>query len=120
MASSQRAAVVTGSSRRNGYETSLTLARQHHQTPKGFLTYATISSLTKGENIKSLAQKEKLPLRTVKLDVTDHISVKNAVQSITAEAKRIDVLVNDAGYGLFGAFEDLSMEEIKSLSRFQY
>jgi NAD(P)-dependent dehydrogenase (short-subunit alcohol dehydrogenase family) len=108
MTSSQRVAVVTGSSTGNGYETSLTLARN------GFLTYATMRSLNKGENIKSLAQKEKLPLKTVQLDVTDDISVKNAIQSIIAESNRIDVLVNNAGYGLFGAFEDLSMEEIKA------
>ena len=101
----KESAVVTSG---NGYETSLTLARN------GFLTYATMRSLYKGENIKSLAQKEKLPLKTVQLDVTDDISVKNAIQWITAEANRIDVLVNNARYGLFGASEDLSMEEIKS------
>jgi NAD(P)-dependent dehydrogenase (short-subunit alcohol dehydrogenase family) len=108
MASNQRVAVVTGSSSGIGHETSLTLARN------GFLTYATMRSLHKGENIKSLAEREKLPLKTVQLDVTDDISIKNAIQSITAEANRIDVLVNNAGYGLVGAFEDLSMEEIKS------
>ena len=36
------------------------------------------------------------------------------MQSITAEASRIDVLVNNAGYGINGAFEDLAMEEIKA------
>jgi len=108
MTSSQRVAVVTGSSSGNGYETSLTLARN------GFLTYATMRSLNKGENIKSLAQKEKLPLKTVQLDVTDGIAVKNAIQSITAEANRIDVLVNNAGYAVVGAFEDCCMEEIKA------
>jgi NAD(P)-dependent dehydrogenase (short-subunit alcohol dehydrogenase family) len=108
MASNQRVAVVTGSSSGIGHETSLTLARN------GFLTYATMRSPDKGENIKSLAEKEKLPLKTVQLDVTDDTSVKNAIQSITAESSRIDVLVNNAGYGLFGAFEDLSMEEIKA------
>ena len=66
------------------------------------------------QNIKSLAEKEKLPLKTVLLDVTDDKSVKNAMQSITAEASRIDVLVNNAGYGINGAFEDLAMEEIKA------
>jgi NAD(P)-dependent dehydrogenase (short-subunit alcohol dehydrogenase family) len=109
MTSNQRVAVVTGSSTGNGYETSLTLARN------GFLTYATMRNLNKGENIKSLAQKEKLPLKTVQLDVTDDISVKNAIQSITAESNRIDVLVNNAGYTVVGAFEDHSMEEIKAL-----
>src|SRR5215469_3201945 len=108
MTSNQRVAVVTGSSTGNGYETSLTLARN------GFLTYATMRNPTKGEDIKSLADKEKLPLKTVQLDVTDDISVKNAIQSITDEVSRIDVLVNNAGYALFGAFEDLSMEEIKA------
>ena len=76
MASNQRVAVVTGSSSGIGHETSLTLARN------GFLTYATMRSLNKDENIKSLAEKEKLPLKTVQLDVTDGISVKNAIYSI--------------------------------------
>jgi NAD(P)-dependent dehydrogenase (short-subunit alcohol dehydrogenase family) len=103
MTSSQRVAVVTGSSSGNGYQTSLTLARN------GFLYI-----LNQDENIKSPAQKEKLPLKTVQLDVTDDISVKNAIQSITAESSRIDVLVNNAGYGIYGAFEDLTIEEIKA------
>jgi NAD(P)-dependent dehydrogenase (short-subunit alcohol dehydrogenase family) len=108
MTSNQRVAVVTGSSSGNGYETSLTLAR------KGFLTYATMRSLTKGENIKSVAQEEKLPLKIVQLDVTEDESVKNAMQSIISEANKVDVLVNNAGYALFGAFEDLTIEEIKA------
>jgi short-subunit dehydrogenase len=104
----QKVALVTGASSGIGHETSLTLARN------GFLTYATMRNLNKSENIKSLAEKEKLPLKTVLLDVTDDRSVKNAMQSITAEASRIDVLVNNAGYGINGAFEDLAMEEIKA------
>ena len=108
MTSNQRVAVVTGASSGIGHETSLTLARN------GFLTYATMRNLNKSENIKSLAEKEKLPLKIVQLDVTDDRSVKNAMQSITAETSRIDVLVNNAGYGVNGAFEDLSMEEIKA------
>jgi NAD(P)-dependent dehydrogenase (short-subunit alcohol dehydrogenase family) len=104
----QRVAVVTGSSSGIGYETSLTLARN------GFLTYATMRNLNKSKNINSLAEKEKLPLKIVQLDVTDDGSIKNAIQSIIAEASRIDVLVNNAGYPLGGAFEDLAMEEIKA------
>jgi NAD(P)-dependent dehydrogenase (short-subunit alcohol dehydrogenase family) len=103
-----KVALVTGSSSGIGYETSLMLARNC------FLTYATMRNLKKSENIKSLAEKEKLPLKVVELDVTDDGSVKNAIHSITAESGRIDVLVNNAGYALNGAFEDIAMEELKA------
>ena len=104
----QKVAVITGSSSGIGFETSLTLARN------GFLTYATMRSLEKGATIKTVAEKEKLPIKVVQLDVTKDKSVDNAIQTIASEAAgRIDVLVNNAGYGLVGSFEDLSMEEIK-------
>jgi NAD(P)-dependent dehydrogenase (short-subunit alcohol dehydrogenase family) len=103
-----KVAVVTGSSTGIGYETSLTLARN------GFLTYATMRNLNKSENMKMVATKENLPIRIKQLDVTDDISVTNAVQAVSSEAGRIDVLVNNAGYGLNGAFEDLAMDEIKA------
>jgi NAD(P)-dependent dehydrogenase (short-subunit alcohol dehydrogenase family) len=106
--SNKKVAVVTGSSTGIGYETSLILARN------GFLTYATMRNLNKSENIKSVATKENLSIRIKQLDVTDDVSVKNAIQSISSEAGRIDVLVNNAGYGLNGAFEDLAMDEIKA------
>jgi NAD(P)-dependent dehydrogenase (short-subunit alcohol dehydrogenase family) len=109
MISNQRVAVVTGSSSGIGLETSLTLARN------GFLTYATMRNLNKSEKIKSLAQKGKLPLKIIQLDVVDERSVENAIRSITtAESSRIDVLVNNAGYTVNGAFEELAMEEIKA------
>ena len=103
-----RVALVTGSSSGIGYETCLMLARN------GFLTYATMRDLKKSENIKLLTEKEKLPLKVQQLDVTDDLSVKNAVQSTTAESGKIDVLVNNAGYALNGAFEDIAMEELKA------
>src|SRR5918995_7479296 len=106
--SNNKVAIVTGSSTGIGYETSLNLARS------GFLTYATMRNLNKSENMKSVATKENLPIRIKQLDVTDDASVTNAIQAITSEAGRIDVLVNNAGYGLNGAFEDLSMDEIKA------
>ncbi len=103
----QRVAIVTGSSTGIGYETSLALARN------GFLTYATMRNLNKSENIKSLATKESLPLHVTQLDVTDDASVKNAVEAILSKEGRIDILVNNAGYVLSGAFEDLTIDEIK-------
>jgi short-subunit dehydrogenase len=71
-------------------------------------------NLNKSENMKMVATKENVPIRIKQLDVTDDISVTNAVQAISSEAGRIDVLVNNAGYGLNGAFEDLAMDEIKA------
>jgi NAD(P)-dependent dehydrogenase (short-subunit alcohol dehydrogenase family) len=107
--SDHKIAVVTGSSTGIGYETSLILARN------GFLTYATMRNLNKSDNIKSVATKENLPIRITQLDVTDDVSVKNAIQEILSEAgARIDVLVNNAGYVLDGAFEHLAMDEIKA------
>jgi NAD(P)-dependent dehydrogenase (short-subunit alcohol dehydrogenase family) len=55
-----------------------------------------------------------LPIRIKQLDVTDDVSVTNAIQTISSDAGRIDILVNNAGYGLNGAFEDLAMDEIKA------
>jgi NAD(P)-dependent dehydrogenase (short-subunit alcohol dehydrogenase family) len=106
---SHKVALVTGSSSGIGYETSLALARD------GFLTFATMRNLNKAEDIKSATTKENLPIRTKQLDVTDDMSVKNAVQTISSETGgRIDVLVNNAGYVLSGAFEDLTIDEIKT------
>jgi NAD(P)-dependent dehydrogenase (short-subunit alcohol dehydrogenase family) len=80
----------------------------------GFLTYATACSLEKGVKINTLAaNKEKLSIKVVQLDVTDNKSVNNAIQTIVSETGRIDILVNNAGYGLGGAFEDLSIDEMK-------
>ena len=71
-------------------------------------------NLNKSENIKKVATKENLPIHIHQLDVTDDVSVKNTVQAILSETGRIDVLVNNAGYGLNGTFEDLAMDEIKA------
>ena len=103
----QNVALVTGSSSGIGFETALLLARN------GFNTYASVRNLGKSKNITEIASKEKLPLQVVHLDVNDDRSVKEAIDKVVAENQRIDVLVNNAGYGLLGALEDLSIEEIK-------
>ena len=103
-----KVAVVTGSSSGIGFETSLLLAR------KGFYTYATMRNLNKSQKINDVVEKENLPLKILQLDVTDDKSVKDAIRQITDESSRIDVLVNNAGYGVMGAVEDLSIDEFKS------
>jgi len=107
MIDNEKVALVTGSSRGIGFVTSITLARN------GFRTYASMRNLDKEKEIRLVVDKEKIPLKTIQLDVTDSTSVNNAIKSIMEQSGRIDVLVNNAGYGLVGAFEELSIEEIK-------
>jgi len=104
----QKVAIVTGSSSGIGYATSLMLAR------KGFYTFASVRNIAKSASLESIANAERLPLKLIQLDITDDSSVKAALERIVLEKGRIDVLVNNAGYGLFGAFEDLSLDEIKA------
>jgi NAD(P)-dependent dehydrogenase (short-subunit alcohol dehydrogenase family) len=108
MTSNQKVAVVTGSSSGIGHEIALILARN------GFLTYATMRDLQKNSKLKSIKDEENLPLEFIQLDVTDEDSVNTAVQKIYDDVGRIDMLINNAGYGLTGAFEDLSIDEIKT------
>jgi NAD(P)-dependent dehydrogenase (short-subunit alcohol dehydrogenase family) len=106
----QKVAIVTGSSSGIGFETSLTLARN------GFNTYATMRNL-EGEKSKPLtevAKNESLQLQAIEFDVDNDKSVIDAINTIVDERKRIDVLINNAGYALGGALEDSSMDEIKA------
>jgi NAD(P)-dependent dehydrogenase (short-subunit alcohol dehydrogenase family) len=106
----QKVAVVTGSSTGIGFETCLLFARN------GILTYATMRDLTKADLIKNNAEKEKLPLKVIQMDVDKDDSVVRAFKEICEDHERgvgIDILVNNAGFGLFGALEDQSIEHIK-------
>lgn len=108
MNTSQKVAVVTGSSSGIGKEVSLVFARN------GFTTYATMRNMENSSTFKSIQESENLDLHFVQLDVTDDDSVSKAIQTISYKHGRIDILVNNAAYALMGAFEDLSMTEIKS------
>jgi NAD(P)-dependent dehydrogenase (short-subunit alcohol dehydrogenase family) len=99
--------LITGSSSGIGFETSLLLARN------GFSIYATMRNPDKSNKIIGLKQKERLPLEVLKLDVTDDKSVKEAIEKVTNEQGRIDVIINNAGYALVGPLEELSIQEFK-------
>ncbi|MBC8250152.1 MAG: SDR family oxidoreductase [Candidatus Nitrosopelagicus sp.] len=103
----EKVAIVTGSSSGIGYETSLSLARE------GYFTYATMRDLKKADMIKKISQDENLPLKVIELDVDSEESAENAIKTIIGEKQRIDVLVNNAGWGIWGTAEDVSLEEFR-------
>ena len=104
----KKVALVTGSSSGIGYETALLLARN------GFDTFATMRNMNKSKEIREVSKRENLPLRVVQLDVNDDKSVTDAINNILIEKESIEVVVNNAGYGLMGSVEDSSLDEIKS------
>ena len=103
----EKVAIITGSSSGIGFETSLALARE------GYFTYATMRNTAKSDKIKEIAQKENLKISILELDVDDENSAKAAIAQILDQKQRIDVLVNNAGWGLWGCVEDVSVDEFK-------
>ena len=104
----KKVAIVTGSSSGIGYETALLLAKN------GYHTYATMRNLDKSSRIKEIAKKDNLPVEVLQLDVADDKSVTDAISEISNKQGRIDVLVNNAGYGFMGSVEDSTLDEIKA------
>ena len=103
----QKVALVTGSSSGIGLETALALARE------GYFTYASMRDTKKSKELLEKAKKENLSPTVISLDVDKPESVKSAISQIMKEKQRIDVLVNNAGYGIFGCLEDLTIDELK-------
>ena len=103
----EKVALVTGCSSGIGLETALALARD------GFYTFATMRDLTKTEKIEEAIKKENLNVEILELDVDNKESASTAIEAILGKKQRIDVLVNNAGYGMWGTVEDLSVDEFK-------
>lgn len=93
--------LLTGASSGIGYQTAEMLAKQGH------IVYGAARRVEKMEPLKGFGVK---PLR---LDVTDAASVDEAVEAVVRAEGRIDVLVNNAGYGSYGAIEDVALEEAR-------
>src|SRR5574340_862120 len=68
----------------------------------------------KGRKILEVAKKENLKIEVLHLDVDKEDTIKSSISKIIDDKKRIDVLVNNAGYFLVGCLEDLSTDDMKS------
>ena len=102
-----KVALVTGSSSGIGLETSLALARD------GYYTFASMRDTKKSQKITDIVKKENLSIEIIELDVDKEESIISAIKKITGNKGRIDVLVNNAGYGQFGCTEDVSIADFK-------
>jgi len=96
---------ITGSSRGLGH--SLAVAVLKH----GDLLAATSR---RPEDLKDLKQKYDDQVITIGLDVTNREQIREAVQKTIDTFGRIDVLVNNAGFGITGAAEAYTDEQVKS------
>lgn len=81
------------------------LAEEFHRL--GHVVYA---STRRAETLQALADHG---IRTLSLDVTDAPSIAAAFEQIGREQGRLDLLVNNAGFGLFGAVADLGAEDLR-------
>ena len=100
-------ALVTGCSSGIGLETAVALAREGH------FTFATMRNLKKTEALEKIVKEENLPISVLELDVDNEESMNNAIEKIMAQKGRIDTLVNNAGWGMWGTVEDVSIDEFK-------
>jgi NAD(P)-dependent dehydrogenase (short-subunit alcohol dehydrogenase family) len=100
-ARTRKVALVTGASSGIGEATARRLAEL------GYIVYAAARRV---ERMSTLVARG---IRVETLDVTDDASMVAIVDKITTETGRIDVLVNNAGYGSYGALEEVPLEEAR-------
>lgn len=103
----EKVALVTGSSSGIGLETALALARD------GFETYASMRDVKKSVELEYAAKKENLKIKIIELDVDKEESIISAIKKISSDSGRLDVLVNNAGYGQFGCTEDITLDDFR-------
>ena len=97
----KRTVLVTGCSSGIGEATARLLAERGHRV------YAT------ARRPETLAELKEAGCETLALDVTDAESMRAAVASVESTGGGVEVLVNNAGYGLHGPFEETQIDEVR-------
>lgn len=102
--------LITGSSSGFGRLIAETLARKNYQV---FATMRNVEgrNAPAAREIRELAARESLSLQILELDVTNDASVERAVGEVTAKCGRVDVLVNNAGYGIVDLAESVTLAQ---------
>lgn len=101
-------ALVTGASSGFGLLTCLELA------DSGMRVFASMRNLERRGELDQAMAAEKLTCEVVGLDVTEPDSISAALAHIESRGGPVDVLVNNAGYGLGGFAEDLTLDEYRA------
>ncbi len=99
--------LITGTSSGFGLLTAV------HLSSKGHKVYATMRDLRKQDYLKSKVAEAGGEVTILPLDVTHSESITNVVKEIASDHGYLDVVVNNAGYGIGGFFEDMTDEEIR-------
>jgi short-subunit dehydrogenase len=97
----KKVAIITGASSGMGKSAAIHL----HQ-----LGYTVYGAARRTERMKELEEKG---MQILKLDLTDDTSIVQAVETVLEKEGRIDVLINNAGYGSYGSVEEVPIEEAK-------
>lgn len=100
--------LITGCSSGFGMLTSARLAAA------GYTVYATMRDLARKDGLLTEVKRRGGEVRLLPLDVTDDTSIAGVVAKIVAEEGKLHVVINNAGYGIGGFFEDLSEDEIRA------
>ncbi len=93
--------LITGASSGIGKETAKLLVKQ------GFTVYGAARRVERMEDLKALG------VHLLNMDVTEEASMVAGINELLNKEKHLDVLVNNAGYGSFGAVEDVPLSEAK-------